>query len=420
MMTSFRREFLKTAAFAGASAASAATISMSAANSDAAQELDVLANAKMLGDRLVAWQEPYGGPDLKLCPYRSDNNATVIQGIGPEVRALYRLFERTGAPVYKHAADRSAVFFLNTLHDPPTPYSNLVKINGKTLNLLSTAWMYGKGLSPCYEWFVRFNPQQTAFDLKARAIYGWLQRHRRDDSYFGVGYPLGKHEDAQFSCDLGEVGTGLVGFYKHTSHKAALDDAVGLARYFLTEYKEGSGRGIWSSKVGTWLVGPWPGGGAEHATTQVFNENGWGWSALVVGEFLLELRRFVTDLSVRQSIDAKCVDAFRWCLDHCQFDDGAHGMFGRDDKWVGQTAAAILLYSKLSDAKLVPESVEQAYRPKIQRSWTWMLSHTGSITYPQDGYIKVSGSTTTKPPENLLWMMSWTIEALLSGERLFT
>lgn len=94
-------------------------------------------------------------------------------------------------------------------------------------------------------------------------------------------------------------------------------------------------------------------------------------------------------------------------------------MFGRDDKWVGQTAAAVLLYSKLVNDKLVPESVDETYRPKIERSWQWLLSHTGADSYPPDGYIKVNGSTTTKPSENLLWMMSWTIEALLAGEPLF-
>jgi hypothetical protein len=38
---------------------------------------------------------------------------------------------------------------------------------------------------------------------------------------------------------------------------------------------------------------------------------------------------------------------------------------------------------------------------------------------PNAGDIKADGSTTTKPPENLLWIMSWTIEALLAGGRHF-
>jgi hypothetical protein len=122
---------------------------------------------------------------------------------------------------------------------------------------------------------------------------------------------------------------------------------------------------------------------------------------------------------MRQSIDEKCVQAFRWCIDRCQFEDGAHGMFRRDDKWVGQTAAAVLLYVKLAEAKIMPSDTSRQYLPKITKSWQWVLSHTGPETYPKDGYIKVDGSTTTKPPENLLWMISWTIEALLAGGRHF-
>jgi hypothetical protein len=399
---------------AGAAVAAGTTIAAGAGAADETPSQDgslPLRNARFHADRLVSWQAPYGGPHLKNSPYRSSNNATVIQGVGPQVRALYRMFERTGKEAYKVAADRNAVFFLTMLHDPPTPYSNLTTINGETFNLISTSWMYGKGLSPCFEWFVKFNPDQTTFDLKARAIYRWLQVHRRDDSYFGVGYPNGDYPDAQFSCDLGEVGTGLVGFYKHTRHEPALRDALGLATYFLTEHEEGSGRGVWSSPVGTWLVGPWPGGGAEHFTGQQYNTTGWGWSCLVVGEFLLALREFVTDEATRDSIDAKCVAALKWCLDQCQFDDGAHGMFGRDDKWVGQTAAAISLYGELVERELVPAEVAQAYRPKLEKAWEWLLAHTGPDTYPEDGYIRVTGSTTTKPPENLLWMMSWTIES---------
>lgn len=421
-MTLFRRDFLKAAAAAGAAAASAATTNQSAISAEVEGESEALRNATMLGDRLVDWQSPYGATDPKKCPHRSPaGTATiaVVQGIGPQVRALYELYKATDSEKYKHAADRYAVFVMSTIHDPPTPLSNMIIIGGKSLNSNSSAWVYGKSLSPCYEWFVANNPGEDLLNLKAHAIYRWLGRHRRDDSYFGVGYAIGEFEDAQFSCDLGEVGSGLIGFYKHTGNEQALDDAKGLANYFLTEYQEGSARGVWSSKVGTWLVGPWPGGGAEHFTTQKYNETGWGWSCLVVGEFLLSLRPYIKEESIRDSIDAKCIDAFRWCLDNCQFEDGAHGMFGRDDKWVGQTAAAILLYGKLVEDKLVPERVEETYRPKIERSWQWLLSHTGADSYPPDGYIKVNGSTTTKPPENLMWMMSWTIEALLSGDRLF-
>jgi hypothetical protein len=376
----------------------------------------------MLGDRFVAWQSPYGATDLKKCPYRSPRGTAtiaVVQGIGPQVRALYQLHKATGAEKYKHAADRYAVFVLSTVHDPPTPLLNQTVIGGKSVHTNSSAWVYGKSLSPCYEWFVANNPGEDLLNLKADSIYRWLQRHRRDDSYFGVGYPNGKYEDAQFSCDLGEVGMGLIGFYKTSRKPEALADARGLAQYFLTENEPGSARGVWSSELGTWLVGPWPGGGAEHFTAQQYDKVGWGWSNLVVGEFLIELRKQTDDKALHERIDDCCIRAFRWCIDNCQFDDGAHGMFGRDDKWVGQTAAAILLYGKLVEVNVLPADVTREYGPKIVKAWRWMLAHTNPDTYPDDGYIKVSGQTTTKPPENLMWMMAWTVEALLVGEALF-
>ena len=295
-----RRHFLGATAWLATSASHALSQDETPPAADRAAEPERplwLRNAMTFGDRFVEWQTPYGGPDPVKCPYRTPGKVTpvVIQGVGPQVRALYQLYDATHLEKYKMAADRHAVFLLNTLHDPPTPYSNRIPLDGEDRYALSTSWMYGKALSPCYEWFVRHNPQEPAFELKAHAIYRWLQRHRRDDSYFGTGYPSGPHPDAQFSCDLGEVGTGLVGFFNVSQHRPALEDALGLANYFLTDYVAGSARGVWSPQLGTWLVGPWSEGGAEHFTVQRYNETGWGWSCLVVGEFLLALRRHTQD-----------------------------------------------------------------------------------------------------------------------------
>jgi hypothetical protein len=411
-----RRHFLKTAAIiSGAASHLRAQRPSTPGNMSQA-----LRNAIEFGNRFVLWQSPYGSVDPVICPYRSPGRAsTGIQGIGPPVRALYRLYQATGEATYKAAADRYATYLMNTVYDPPTPLSNIVTIDGQARHSLSSAWMYGKALSPCFEWFSLLNPNEGAYELKAYALYRWLQRHRRPDSYFGVGYPTGKYPDAQFSCDLGEVGTGLMGFYKISRYRPALDDAFGLAKFFLTDYQEGTGNGVWSPKLGVWLVGPWPGGGAEHFTDQQFNTTAWGWSALVAGEFLLRLREHTQDAALRSDIDSKCVSAFRWCMDNCQFEDGAHGMFGLDDKWVGQGAAAILLYLQLKGLNAVPADVDQQYRPKIDKSWRWLLANTAPDTYPADGYVRVTGRTSKKPPENLLWMMAWTVEALLEGPKVF-
>jgi hypothetical protein len=47
------------------------------------------------------------------------------------------------------------------------------------------------------------------------------------------------------------------------------------------------------------------------------------------------------------------------------------------------------------------------------------VDHTKPETFPQDGYIRVTGKTTKRPLENITWMMAWTCEALLLGLSVF-
>jgi len=416
-----RRRFIKSASLSAGAAILSATqakavpaVQNLTQTNDSTTLPESLSRAVTIGNHFVKWQSPYGSVDPAICPYRTAGRlATGIQGLGPGVRALYKLYLKTSNPTYRAAADRYASYVMGIVVDPPTPYGNKFVEEGHPYTSLSAAWMYGKALSPCFEWFVRINPQEGAYDQKAFAMYRWLQRHRRNDSYFGVGYPAGKYPDAQFSCDLGEVGTGLMGLYRTTKYRPALEDAIGLSKFFLTDYREGTGEGVWSPKLGVWLVGPWPGSEAEHFTTQQYNTTGWVWSAFVDSEFLLGLRKEVSDPTLIGRIDEKCTRAFRWCIDACQFEDGAIGMFGRDDKWVGLTAAVISLYEMLKSSGSLSEEIDNAYRAKVMNAWKWLLAHTLPETYPKDGYIRVTGKTTTKPPENLMWLMAWTMEALL-------
>jgi len=379
-----------------------------------------LQNALEFGNRFTAWQSPYGGPDPIRCSYRTRGRfgPTQLHTTGPLTRALYRLYDETKLENFK-AADKYATFHLATLRDPYEPHYDEENLSGQWRNRLSRSWVYGKGLSPCYEGFRLHNPAEDAFDIKAYACYRWLQKYRRDDSRFGTGYESGKVADGQFSCDLGEVGCGLVGFDNIAKYQPVLDDATGLARFFLTDWREGSGEGVWSPKLGNWLLSPWPGDGGEHVTSQAFTSNGWGWSAYVVGNYLLRLYPLVHDASIRRGIEEKCVRAMQWCFDTCQYEDGAHGMFERDDKWVGMGAAAILLFAEIHQARLMPPEIERAYRPKAEKSWQHLLTHTGRDTYPADGYIRVTGRTSKRPPQNLVWLMAWTVDALLEGGKLF-
>jgi hypothetical protein len=411
-----RRQFLATVA-----GATSFVLSGEKGSADDARHSSPLRNAIFLGDKFVNWQAPYGGPDPEKCPYRTPGkfDAFHMHGCGPMTRALYRLFQATNDEKYKRAADGYALFLINALHDPPTPFTNTLVIDGVRRTSLSSSWMYGKALAPCYEEFCKHNSNEDFLERKALTLFRWLQRHRRDDSYFGVGYPApNKAPDCQNSCDLGEVGYGLMGYYEISKRPEVLEDAIGLARFFLTDYAEGSGKGIWSPGLGVWLISLWPASG-EHMTDQEINRVGWGWSAYIDSEYLLRLRAVIDDEAMRANIAEKAVRALRWCLDVCQFDDGAHGMVGRDDKWVGMTAAAVLLYEALIRYQAISAADKAVLHPRIEKSWRWLVTHTTPDTFPEDGYVSVTGKTTKKPLENIAWMMAWTCEALLVGPAVF-
>jgi len=412
-----RRRFL-----AGVSSAAAAwTVSQPIRARGEIPSETPLKNAIHLGEKFVEWQAPYGGPDPEKCPYRTAVafDAYHMHGCGPMARALYRLYEVTSDAKYKVAADRYALFLINALHDPPIPFANTIEVNGVRRTSLSSSWMYGKALAPCYEEFCKHNPKEDFLERKALALYRWLQRHRRDDSYFGVGYPSpGGAPDMQNSCDLGEVGYGLIGYYEISRRPDVLRDAIGLAKWFLADYAPGSGVGIWHPGMGVWLISPWRGDG-EHTTGQPINEHGWGWSAYIDSEYLLRLRTKIVDEKMKSEIAKKCVQALRWCLDACQFDDVAHGMLERDDKWVGMTAAAVLLYEATVRYDAISASERAELHPRIEKSWRWLVDHTSAETFPSDGYIQVTGKTKKSPLENLTWMMAWTCEALVACPKVF-
>src|SRR5262245_29216866 len=413
-----RRDFLAAAAGVATIGTLSPTGSLSAGEKPS---FSPQSNAIFLGDKFVDWQASYGGPDPAKCPYRTPGkfDAYHMHGCGPMARALYRLYGATKDEKYKAAADRYALFLINALHDPPTPLTNTIEIAGVRRTSLSSSWMYGKALAPCYEEFCKHNPNEDFLERKAMTLYRWLQQHRRDDSYFGVGYPAPNvAPDCQNSCDLGEVGYGLMGYYAISKRPEVLQDAVGLARFFLTDYKEGSGAGIWSPRLGVWLVSPWI-AFAEHQSDQAINKVGWGWSAYLDSDYLLRLRDAIDDRAMQAAIAEKCVKALHWCLDVCQFDDGGHGMFGRDDQWTGMTAAAVLLYEAVVRHKAISESERARLHPRIEKSWQWLMNHTSPTTFPEDGYIKVTGKTTKSPLENITWMMAWTCEALLLGPTVF-
>jgi hypothetical protein len=103
----------------------------------------------------------------------------------------------------------------------------------------------------------------------------------------------------------------------------------------------------------------------------------------------------------------------QWQFDACQFEDGACGMSGRDDKWLGMTAGAILSYLRCREAGFLSVEDVSHYRPRAVAARDWLLAHLSLDTIQAGGYFPVTGGSEPRPPENLAWLLGWTLETLV-------
>jgi hypothetical protein len=363
-------------------------------------------SVRAICDQLIVWQAPSGGINIETCPYHRPplmvNVNSWNQDIPWLVRALYAFYDFTGEPVYKGAADRYAVFFIAAMHPKKPAYS------------------LGGAIEPCYKLYREHNPMDDSLDAKAKAMYQWLLGYRTDKgNYINCGYGGGANdtEDVAFSCDLSDVGRGFVAFYQMFSDKEALEHAIGLARFYLTEAESGSMQGVWSSKLGTWLIGPRHIAGFENLSVHA-DEAGWGWSTYYASLYLARLYDCVKDERLKADIRNRCVTSLQWFFDACQFDDGAIGMSGRDDKWLGQTAMAILQYLELCKRAMIDREFHRVYYPKALKSLAWLREVSEPARFPPDGYIPVTVRSTTTPGCNTVWQLALTVEGLLAGPAL--
>jgi hypothetical protein len=397
----------------------------------------------VLADRFVAWQTPYGRPDPERCPFVTPGKCISTQFHSPTFMAigLYRAYAAMGNAAYKAAADRYVTFYFACLRDPP--------VEGQRLDYPSYPFQYGMGLA-AYRDFKTHNPEETSLDGKAAAVFEWLLRWRWEEgSYFrnSYGSPKLGIVDCGNSDDNLHMGRGLMGYYAVSERPEVLTEAVGLARYYLTEVEPGSCVGCWSSALGTWVVGPTAVDGIEHFRGHRSCEMGWGFSSVGSIEYLTQLaaasrgsrgashesgdpeqpsadsRPVTRDprLSaeeIQAQIAEKCLASMKWQFDACQFEDGACGMHGRDDKWLGMTAGAILSFLRVREAGFLSEEDEARYRPRALAAREWLLAHVTPEAVDAGGYFPVTGESEPRPPENLAWLLGWTLEALVRGEEI--
>jgi hypothetical protein len=191
----------------------------------------------------------------------------------------------------------------------------------------------------------------SRYGARANEIIAWLRTRRvevrlPDGTTFGhfpCGYGILNAKDAGWTNDLSMAGAGLVWACEVTGDRTILADAVGFAEYFVRPWRPNAvGKngywecGTWQEKEGCWVIGPSHFSGFE--STDLFaDESSWVFSNLTCVDFLMRLHRHKPD---PRYVD-RCVKAARWTFRECQFPDGAVGMCGRDDKWLGFTGAAV-------------------------------------------------------------------------------
>ena len=363
------------------------------AQKDASTESVTLPQMRFLADKFVEWQNPYGRLAPGRCPVAAWAPRIISHSfIGI---ALYRAYELTGTEAYKTAADRYILFYTSWIRQPPHIHSA----------------HYGLALA-AYRAFKLHNPKEMLLDNRAADFFEGLLAYRWDKgSYFRNGYPGGKMEDAANSDDNCHMGRGLVGYYEITKNPKVLAEAEGLARYYTTEVKPGTYQGVWSSKLSTWVVAPTSQGNFEHFKDVTSSAMGWGFSSVGAIDYLAELAGLTKNKELKALITANCAASMRWQFDACQFDDGACGLSGHDDKWMGMTAGAILSFLRTRDAGFLSEEDIMRYRPKALAARDWLLKHITEKDLKAGGYIRVTGKS-HKKLDNLAWILGWTLDAL--------
>ena len=148
------------------------------------------------------------------------------------------------------------------------------------------------------------------------------------------------------------------------------------------------------------------------------DKQSWGYSVREAVDFLTRLYGWIEDEQIRKLICDRTTRGMKWVFDKCQFEDGAIGMFQRDDAFTGMAAAGILDFLDCRNAGFLNDNEGAEYGRKAQRAMDWILSWSPDALIKEAGHKYVNGGVTLFPPENLAWMLAWTVEALLRIEEL--
>lgn len=365
--------------------------------------------ARSIGDAFVSWQDDRGGIDRARCPYLAPKYHPLFRDmeIPFMARALSGLSAATRNAAYLEASGRYADYYLDLVENLAT----------------SERIAYKFGIAMESAALVARDHPGRCLEVAARGltVLKWLRQLRTDlGSWFLCGYKPGlaslkDKPDVGFSDDLCHVGRGLVRLYEATRRPDILADIRGLCGYYLRDVAPDSMQGLWSRDLGTWVIGPWPDTAFEHMDNTPACAAGWVWSAYGGADFLLAALPYLEDGPERDLVRDRVMASNRWIFRECQFEDGAIGMTGRDDRWVGLTAAAILVVLGTEKAGLMTEQERKEFGPPVRAAWSWLLAHVGE-NLPEAGYLEATGKTFPSPGDNVAWLLSWTCECLLRAQ----
>jgi hypothetical protein len=375
-----------------------------------------------LSDQFVLEALPEGGVDKAKSLWQKPGRGSAVGGnafagdIDPryfrfEAEALYRISRLTGEERCRRVADAQAHYMAKSI-GPQHPMWAI----GNALELL--------GL------YHQEHPQDDTLVAAARKLVDSFRARRVSITtldgitfgHFPCGYGVAGAKDAGWTNDLSMVGSGLVWAYELTRDGAILSDALSFAEYFVQPWRpqalgtNGYWRcGTWHDKLGSWVIGPSHYSGFE--STDVFaDEASWVFSTVTCIDFLLRLYLHKPD---PRFLD-RSLRAAQWTFRACQFDDGAVGMCGRDDKWLGFTGDAVTQVALLQPHAADIGEAWPALRRQAERAHRYLAAGLDTAKLEQNGVEWVQHKSSTNPLVNVATLWASALLGWLNGRDSFT
>lgn len=359
---------------------------------------------------------PEGGIDVEKSRWQKPGRGFggVFPG-GPDVRylrflveVLYRFQRITGNENLRRVANAQVNFM------------------ARVVNQNSPTWALGNALE-MVGLYCRYNELDAALIGNSWRIIGLGRERRRrmeidgqDYYHFPCGYGALNAKDAGWTNDLSMFGSGLVWTYEVTSEKGPLEDATSFAEYFVRPWKPNSLRpdgywasGTWREDIGSWVIGPLHYRGFE-STDLYSDEASWVFSTVTCIDYLTRLYRHVPDVRFLN----RSIDAAKWTFTECQFEDGAVGVCGKDDKWLGCAGDAIRQVAMLRP--FISESPTfYGLLASARESYDYLCDHVLSADLEAHGVEWVTHSTFADPLVNVAMLWLCAILGILDGVELW-